>query len=50
MLAFLTDKAHFQLSFKYLVFLTQSRKKDAIFVICTKTETICEIESINMPI
>ena len=49
MLAFLANKApFFQLSFKYLAFLTQIRKDYAIFVICTKNETICETGSINM--
>ena len=49
MLAFLANKApFFQLSFKYLAFLTQIRKDYAIFVICTKIETICETGSINM--
>ena len=49
MLAFLANKApFFQLSFKYLAFLTQIRKDYAIFVICTKNETICETGSIIM--
>ena len=49
MLAFLANKAPFsQLSFKYLAFLTRIRKENAIFVICTKNETICETGSINM--
>ena len=49
MLAFLANKApFFQLSFRYLAFLTQIRKDYAIFVICTKNETICETKSINM--
>ena len=49
MLAFLANKApFFQLSFKYLAFLTQIRNDYAIFVICTKNETICETGSINM--
>ena len=49
MLAFLANKAPFlQLPFKYLAFLTQIRKDYAIFVICTKNETICETGSINM--
>ena len=49
MLAFLTKKApFFQLSFKHLAFLTQIRKDYAIFVICTKNETICETGSINI--
>ena len=49
MLAFLANKAPFlQLSFKYLAFLTQIRKDYAIFVICTKNETICETGSIDM--
>ena len=45
MLGFLTNKAPF---FKYLAFLTQIGKNYAIFVICTKNETICKIGSINM--
>ena len=49
MLAFLANKAPFiQLSFKYLAFSTQIRKNYAIFVICTKNETICETGSLNM--
>ena len=49
MLVFLANKApFFRQSFKYLAFLTQIRKDYAIFVICTKNETICEIGSINM--
>ena len=49
MLAFLANKASFfQLSFKYLAFLTQTRKDYALFLICTKNETICETGSINM--
>ena len=31
-----------------LVFFTQIRKDYAIFVICTKNETICETGLINM--
>ena len=31
-----------------IAFLTQIRKDYGIFVICTKNETICETESINM--
>ena len=49
MLAFLKIKAPF---FSFLsniwLFLTQIRRDCAMFVICTKTETICETGSINM--
>ena len=38
----------FKYSFKYLAFLTQIRKDYAIFVICTKNESICGTGSINM--
>ena len=49
MLACLANKApFFQLSFKYLAFLTQIRKDYAIFVTCTKNEIISETGSINM--
>ena len=48
-LAFLTKKGPiFQLSFKYLAFLTQIRKDYSIFVICTKNETVCDTGSINI--
>ena len=51
MLACLTNNFFiFQLSFKYLAFLTQIRKDYATFVICTKNQTICESGSINMRI
>ena len=48
MLAFLANNSHFQVSFKYLSFLSKIRNDYAIFVICTKNEAICENGSINM--
>ena len=48
MLAFLTNKAQISAIFQIFGFLTQIRNNYAIFVICTKNETICEIGSINM--
>ena len=50
MLAFLANKVPFfsYISLKYLAFLSQIRKDYAIFVMCTKNETICETGSINM--
>ena len=49
MLTFLTNKAPF---FSFLpniwLFFTQIMKDYAIFVICTKNETICGTGSINM--
>ena len=48
MLAFLANKAHFSAIFQIFSFLTQIRKDYAIFVICTKNETICETGLINM--
>ena len=47
-LAFLTNKAPFSAIFQILSFLTQIRKDYAMFVTCTKNETICETGSINM--
>ena len=48
MLAFLANKAPFSAIFQIFSFLTQIRKDFAIFVICTKNETIYETGSINM--
>ena len=48
LLAFLTNKAPFLAVFQIFSFLTQIRKDYAIFVICTKNESICETGSINM--
>ena len=48
MLAFLI-RPHFSAIFQiFSFFLTQIRKDYAIFVICTKNETICETGSIIM--
>ena len=48
MLAFLTNKVSFFSYIKYFAFLTQIRKKYAIFVIPTKNKIIYDFESTNM--
>ena len=48
LLAFLTIRPHFSAIFQIFGSLAQIRTDYAIFVICTKNETICETGSINM--
>ena len=48
MLAFLANKAPYFSYVSDIYLFTQIRKDYAIFVICTKNESICETGSINM--
>ena len=48
MLAFLTNNAHYSAIFQIFDFFDSDQENYSIFVTCTKNETICETESINM--